>query len=205
MKPEAASTRPSPTPTRALEQPTKRETQLEPDLRQELARAETYLGEGGSLRPAASLRQAAVIQACRLPPTRTNRKALEHAFEWLKPLQKPERIERAPSLATVRRELQLFYLERSREYHWARLDWEEVVLTGVLLDPEDLFEQEVIGGVDMIPYALGIHDPQRGRWLVLDLSTGDSYSKELMTDVLRDLPPTVLKKAGSTALRGGLP
>lgn len=174
----------------------------EPDLRVELARAEAFL-RGHA--PAVVRRQAVVIQACRRPPTRANRKALEHALQWLKPLKKPERIESAPSLSTVRQELQLFYLERSREYDWAPLTWEEIALTGVLLGPEEVFEEEVIGGVDMVPYALGVHDPQRGRWMFLDLSSGDSYSKELVIDLLRDVPTRVLRKAGNAAVRGGLP
>jgi hypothetical protein len=174
----------------------------EPDLRMELARAEAFLQRHSET---AGGPPAAVIQACRLPPTRANRKALKHALEWLKPLEKPERIKRAPTLETVRRELQVFYLERSREYDWAPLLWEEIALTGMLLDPGDTFEEEVIGGVDMVPYAVGIHDPQRGRWLFIDLSSGDSYSKELMTDLIRDLPPRLLRKAGDTAVRGSLP
>jgi hypothetical protein len=198
----AAAPSPPRSESRAPESLSPDEERQEPDLRVELARAEAFLERHSET---ARRPQAAVIQACRRPPTRENRKALKHALEWLKPLRKPERIERAPSLETVRRELQLFYLERSREYDWAPLLWEEIALTGMLLGPGDTFEEEVIGGVDMVPYALGVHDPQRGRWLFLDLSSGDSYSKELMTDLIRDLPPRLLRKAGDAAVRGGLP
>jgi hypothetical protein len=173
-----------------------------PDLRVELEKAESYL-EGRA--PAANLRRAAVVQACKRPPTRTNRKALEHALLWLAPLGKPERIQNAPSLATLRRELQLHYLDRSRAYDWAPLTWEEVILTGRLLDEDAIFEDEVIGGVDMIPLILGVHDAQRETWLFIDLSSGESIPREFMMGLLREGAPSVLRKAGGAALRGGLP
>jgi hypothetical protein len=182
--------------------PLPRDPEVSLDLRLELKRAEAYL-EGQ--RPAIGLDPAIVLQACKSPPTRSNRKALQHALLWLEPLRKPERIVHAPSLTTLRRELQLHYLEQSRNYEWAPLAWNEVVLTGRLLDRDAIFEGEVIGGVDMIPYVLGVRDAQRNTWLFIDLSSGESVSKEFMMDVLREGAPRMLRKAGGAALGGGLP
>lgn len=85
------------------------------------------------------------------PPISSNKKAIEHALEWLDPLKKPERIENAPNIESLRRELQLFYLERSHRYDWVQLPWEEIVLTGVLLSEDAEFEDEIVGGVDLVP------------------------------------------------------
>ncbi len=144
--------------------------------------------------------QATVIQACKRPPTSANRKAIEHALEWLDALKKPERIENAPNIESLRRELQLFYLERSRRYGWAQLPWDEVVITGVLLRENAELEDEIVGGVDLIPYIVGVHDAQRGRWLVLDLTFNDGVAKELMRGVFGKQIPGLVKRVGKSAL-----
>ena len=182
--------------------PTKREREAPLDLRVELARAEAQLM---GHEPVSALRQATVIQACWRAPTRSNRETVKHALEWLAPLEKPERVRRAPTLAALRRELQIFYLTRSREYGWAPLAWGEITLTGELLGEGAVYEEEVLSGVDLIPYILGIHDPQRESWMLLDLTTGDSLPREILVNLLREGAPGVLRKAGGAALRGGLP
>lgn len=148
--------------------------------RRELARADDRVAAGV---PSGSVRRAAVIQACKRPPTSANKEAVKHALEWLDPLEKPARIENAPDLASLRRELQLFYLERSRLYGWARIPWDEVVLTGVVLSEDAIFEDEIVGGVDLVPYLVRVYDAQRSRWLILDLTFNDGVAKELMLGV----------------------
>ena len=182
--------------------PAEPERDLPLDLRSELARAERQLS-----RHAASdlLRQAVVIQACKAAPTSTNRKAIRQALEWLEPLRKPKRIANAPDLASLRRELQVFYLERSRGYGWAELAWDEVVVTGVLLDRDAVFEDNIVGGVDLEPYLVGIHAPLRRRWLLLDLTYGDSVAKEVVFGVFREQAPAMFKRTGRAALSGALP
>ncbi|MEE8556909.1 MAG: hypothetical protein V3T14_03380 [Myxococcota bacterium] len=184
--------------------PAKKEREAPLDLRVQLARAEAQL-IGYEPKPVSALRQATVIQACWRAPTRSNRETIKHALEWLAPLEKPERVRRAPTLAALRRELQIFYLTRSREYGWAPLAWEEITLTGELLGEGAVYEEEVLSGVDLVPYILGIHDPQRESWLFLDLTTGDSLPREIFLNLLQEGAPGVLRKAGGAALRGGLP
>ncbi len=167
------------------------------DLQRELTIADTQVA--GSAH-AATPSRATVIQACKRPPTKGNEKAVRHALEWLDPLKKPERIENAPNIEALRRELQLFYLERSRRYGWARLPWDEILLTGVLLDEAAAFEEEIVGGVDFEPFLVGIHDAQRGRWLVLDLTFNDGVTKELMLEVFGKQVPGLLKRAGKGAV-----
>jgi hypothetical protein len=169
------------------------------DLRLKLARADS-LALATDLAGPVAARGATVIQACKRPPTSSNKKAIEHALEWLDPLKKPERIENAPNIQSLRRELQLFYLERSRRYGWAQLPWEEVVLTGVLLGEDAKFEDEIVGGVDLVPYLVGVHDAQRGRWLILDLTFNDGVARELMLDVLGKQVPGLVKRAGKSTL-----
>ncbi len=167
------------------------------DLQRELTIADIHVA--GSTH-AATPSRATVIQACKRPPTKGNEKAVRHALEWLDPLKKPERIENAPNIEALRRELQLFYLERSRRYGWARLPWDEILLTGVLLDEAAAFEEEIVGGVDFEPFLVGIHDAQRGRWLVLDLTFNDGVTKELMLEVFGKQVPGLLKRAGKGAV-----
>ncbi len=161
-------------------------------LRGQLASAEP---SAAANRPSIPVSRATVIQACKRPPTSANEETIEHALEWVAPLRKPERIENAPNVESLRRELQLFYLERSRAYDWARLPWDEIVLTGVMLGPDGVFEEEIVGGVDLVPYLVAIHDPQRDRWLVLDLTFNDGVAKEVMLQVLQKQVPGLLGRA----------
>ena len=143
---------------------------------------------------------ATVIQACKRPPTDGNEEAIENALQWLDPLKKPDRIENAPNVESLRRELQLFYLERSRRYGWAHLPWEEVVLTGALLGEDEGLVDEVVGGVDLVPYLVAVHDAQRGRWMILDLTFSDGVAKELMIEVIGKRVPSLLGRAGKSTL-----
>ncbi len=169
----------------------------ESDLRRELTVADSHVA---GLAQAATPSRATVIQACKRPPTKGNEKAVRHALEWLDPLKKPERIENAPNIESLRRELQLFYLERSRRYGWARLPWDEILLTGVLLGEGAAFEDEIAGGVDFEPFLVGIHDAQRGRWLVLDLTFNDGVAKGLMLEVFGKQVPGLVGRAGKSAV-----
>ncbi len=144
---------------------------------------------------------AVVIQACKLPPTDGNERAIRHALEWLAPLQKPERVENAPDIASLRRELQFFYVERSRAYGWTPLSGEEVVITGTLVDGSTASEAEILAGIDLVPTLVGIHDPQRGRWLVIDLSFDDSIAKEMTLGVFRSHLPRLFKGTTRAALK----
>jgi hypothetical protein len=173
----------------------------ETDLRAELELAEAYAAARDTDH---RVQRAVVVHACKRPPTRANKKAAKHALEWLQPLKKPERITRAPTLASLRRELQLFYLERSRAYDWTDLEWTEVTLTGTLLGRGAVFEDEVMGGVDMVPYVVGVHDPHRRSWLFIDLTFDDSVAKEVVFKLFGD-QAGLLRKAGGAALKGGLP
>ena len=170
-------------------------------LRRELAQAQAYLRTRA---PERGTPRALVVQACKRPPTRANKKAAKHALEWLAPLKKPERVTRAPTLATLRRELQLFYLERSRTYSWTELEWAEISLTGTIVGREAVFEDEVMGGVDMVPYVVGVHDPHRRTWLFLDLTFDDSVAKEVVFQLFGD-QGGLIKRAGSAAFRGAIP
>ncbi len=145
--------------------------------------------------------RAVVIQACKRPPTDGNERAIRHALEWLTPLKKPERVENAPNIASLRRELQLFYIGRSRAYGWSPLSGEEVVVTGTLVDGSSASEDEILSGIDLVPALVGIHDPQRGRWLVIDLSFEDSLAKELTLGVFRSHLPRLLKGTTKVALK----
>ncbi len=169
----------------------------ESDLRRELTVADSHVA---GLAQAATPSRATVIQACKRPPTQANEEAVRHALEWLDPLKKPERIENAPNIESLRRELQLFYLERSRRYGWARLPWHEILLTGVLLGEGAAFEEEIVGGVDFEPFLVGIHDAQRGRWLVLDLTFNDGVAKELMLEVFGKKVPGLLGRTAKSAV-----
>lgn len=169
-----------------------------PHLRAELARAEAHLVMSGELLEPSDV---AVVQACRHPPTRTNRRAARHALQWLAPLKKPERVERAPTLDSLRTELQLLYLARSWGYGWTDLAWEEIRVTGAVLGTDDGFENEVIGGVDMIAYIVGIHDPHRRTWLYIDLTFGDSVAKEAVVKLFSEQAPEAIRRAGGAALR----
>ncbi len=190
--PAAEPVSPGPAPARRPPPPT---------LRSELELAEAYLASKRSAEPG---QRAVVVHACKRPPTRANKKAALHALEWLEPLKKPDRVTRAPTLQALRRELQLFYLERSRNYDWTELEWAEVTLTGTLLGREARFEDEVMGGVDMIPYVVGVHDPHRRSWLFIDLTFDDSVTKEVVFKLLGD-QADLFKRAGKAALKGGLP
>ena len=117
-------------------------------------------------------------------------------MEWLEPLAKPQRIQSAPTLSSLRRELQLFYLKRSQAYGWEPLASEEVLLTGTLLKRDSAFEDEILSGVDFIPDSLGIHDPLRDTWLVIDLSFQESVPKELLLEQV----PAFFGRAGRTAV-----
>ena len=171
---------------------------IEADLLAELVRTETELAEQA---PSSPPRRPVVVQACKRPPTSANERAIRHALEWLEPLRKPERVERAPSLASLRRELQLFYLTRSREYDWAPLAGEEVVVTGLMIDQRSTFEEEIITGVDLVPHLVGIHDAQRNSWLVIDLSFDESLARELTHTHL----PRLFKGTTKAALKGLVP
>ena len=61
-----------------------------------------------------------------------------------------------------------------------------------------------MGGVDMVPYVVGVHDPHRRSWLFIDLTFDDSVTKEVVFKVLGD-QADLFKRAGKAALRGGLP
>jgi hypothetical protein len=74
------------------------------------------------------------------------------------------------------------------------------VLTGVLLGEDAKFEDEIVGGVDLVPYLVGVHDAQRGRWLILDLTFNDGVARELMLDVLGKQVPGLVKRAGKSTL-----
>ena len=167
------------------------------DLRTELLRADAASLGAGAPRP----NRAVVIQACKLPPTDGNERAIQHALEWLAPLKKPERVEKAPDIASLRRELQLFYVERSGTYDWTPLAGEEVVVTGTLVDGETASEDEILAGIDLVPSLVGIHDPQRGRWLVIDLNFDDSIAKELTVGVFRSHLPRLFKGTTKAALK----
>ena len=145
--------------------------------------------------------RAVVIQACKRPPTDGNERAIRHALEWLAPLKKPERVVNAPDIASLRRELQLFYVERSRAYGWSPLSGEEVVVTGTLVDGSSASKDEILAGIDLVPALVGIHDPQRGRWLVIALSFEDSIAKELTLGVFRSHLPRLLKGTTRVALK----
>ncbi len=145
--------------------------------------------------------RAVVIQACKRPPTDGNERAIRHALEWLTPLKKPERVENAPDIASLRRELQLFYVGRSRAYGWSPLSGEEVVVTGTLVDGSIASEDEILAGIDLVPALVGIHDPQRGRWLVIDLSFDDSIAKEMTLGVFRSHLPRLFKGTTRAALK----
>ena len=171
---------------------------LQLDLHTELLRADApRLGAGASVRR----NQAVVIQACKRPPTDGNERAIRHALEWLAPLEKPERVENAPDLASLRRELQLFYVERSRAYDWTPLSGEEVIVTGTLVGGNGAPEDEILAGIDLVPSLVGIHDPQRGRWLVIDLSFDDSIAKEMTLGVFRSHLPRLFKGTTRAALK----
>ena len=75
------------------------------------------------------------------------------------------------------------------------LPWDEIVLTGVMLGPDGVFEEEIVGGVDLVPYLVAIHDPQRDRWLVLDLTFNDGVAKAVMLEVLQKRVPGLLGRA----------
>ena len=168
------------------------------DLHAELLRADAAgLGPAAQARP----NRAVVIQACKRPPTDGNERAIRHALEWLAPPEKPERVVNAPDIASLRRELQLFYLERSRAYGWSPLSGEEVVVTGTLVDGRSASKDEILAGIDLVPALVGIHDPQRGRWLVIDLSFEDSIAKQLTLGVFRSHLPRLLKGSTRVALK----
>ncbi len=172
------------------------------DLQIDLHTALLRAGAAG-LGPAAPARpnRAIVIQACKRPPTDGNERAIRHALEWLAPLKKPERVVNAPDIASLRRELQLFYVERSRAYGWSPLSGEEVVVTGTLVDGSSASKDEILAGIDLVPALVGIHDPQRGRWLVIDMSFEDSIAKELTLGVIRSHLPRLLKGTTRVALK----
>ncbi len=130
-------------PSLRLHQTGKATLARQSDLQRELTIADTHVA---GLAHAATPSRATVIQACKRPPTEANEKAVRHALEWLDPLKKPARIENAPNTDSLRTELQLFYLERSRRSGWARLPWDEILLTGVLLGEGEAFEEEIVGG-----------------------------------------------------------
>ena len=184
-------------PSLRLHQTGKATLARQSDLQRELTIADTHVV---GLAHAATPSRATVIQACKRPPTEANEKAVRHALEWLDPLKKPACIENAPNTESLRTELQLFYLERSRRYGWARLPWDEILLTGVLLGEGATFEEEIVGGVDFEPLLVGIHDAQRGRWLVLDLTFNDGVAKGLMLEVFGKQVPGLLGRAGKSAV-----
>ncbi len=184
-------------PSSRLHQTGKARLDRQSDLQRELTVADSQVA---GLARAATPSRATVIQACKRPPTKANEKAVRHALEWLDPLKKPERIENAPNIESLRTELQLFYLERSRRYGWARLPWDEILLTGVFLSEGAAFEDEIVGGIDFEPFLVGIHDAQRGRWLVLDLTFNDGIAKGLMLEVFGKQVPGLVGRAGKSAV-----
>ncbi len=74
------------------------------------------------------------------------------------------------------------------------------MLTGVFLGEGAAFEDEIVGGIDFEPFLVGIHDPQRGRWLVLDLTFNDGVAKGLMLEVFGKKVPGLVGRAGKSAV-----